>query len=852
MKFIPPVFRVLIVLFALSFTHIASAQVIPYGSFWKYSDNGSVPSSQNGNNWTSTNYDDNAWSEGQAHLGYGDGDENTVINNSIITAYFRKTFTLNNPSQSTVSNFTLVYDDGAIVYINGVEVARVNMPGGLANYNTFASSGSSDNANYAFQVDGSLFNNGENVVAIEVHQRTATSSDISFDLRYDVVNVQDASNYITRGPYLQKATSESMVIRWRTLEPSISKVNYGINANNLNFTETNNTATTEHELEITGLSANTLYHYEIENGESDNVNLSTGLTFKTYPTIGTNAPLRAWVLGDCGTGNNNQRNVRDAYNNLTGTQHTDMMLFLGDNAYVDGTDDEYQYAIFEDMYEEQMKNTVSWSCLGNHDGHSADSDSQTGPYYDIFTFPKSGEAGGMASGTEAYYSFDYGKIHFIVLDSYETNKSIGGTMYNWCQNDIENTLADWIVAFWHHPPYTKGSHDSDTENALVDMRSRFLPMLEANGVDLVLSGHSHSYERSYYLNGHYGLSNTFNSATHTVGDTGSRNGKDDGQGCYEKEEDKGTVYVTAGSSGKAGAGGGALDHPAMYYSMADLGSCLLEINGSELTLNFVRDNGAIEDYFTIKKNKGLEQVFSLKTFLGGNYDAATNLMTDNLRTKNYIPLLDPYLNTTTVDGNVFDLSGGNAIVDWVSVEFRSVDNPADILQTKAYLIQRDGDVVDVNGSDLLVAPDLNSSYYLAVRHRNHLGTMTAGPVDFTGSPVLDFSNPQFATWGNQSQNNLNGVNVMWSGNVTADDKIIFQGANNDPNDIFFGVLTDQDNTTTSVNFTQKGYYKTDVNLDGDVIYQGPGNDQNTIFFNVLQHPSNTSVSTNYTITEQLP
>ena len=68
-------------------------------------------------------------------------------------------------------------------------------------------------------------------------------------------------------------------------------------------------------------------------------------------------------------------------------QITDMMLFIGDNAYNDGTDEQYQTAVFKNMYEDKLKNTVSWSRLGNHDGFTADSDTQTGPYYDIFTFP---------------------------------------------------------------------------------------------------------------------------------------------------------------------------------------------------------------------------------------------------------------------------------------------------------------------------------------------------------------------------------------------------------------------------------------------------------------------------------
>ena len=238
---------------------------------------------------------------------------------------------------------------------------------------------------------------------------------------------------------------------------------------------------------------------------------ASDLSWTTSPTPGTEQPVKAWILGDPGTANDKQRSVRDAYYNHIGNDHTDMILFLGDNAYNLGTDSEYQYAMFENMYEDKLKNTVAWSTLGNHDGHSANSNDQSGPYYDIFTFPTAGEAGGVASGTEAYYSFDYANIHFIVLESYETNKSVGGAMYNWAQSDIQNTSQEWIVAMWHHPPYSKGSHDSDTESALVQMRENFLPMLEENGIDLVLSGHSHSYERSYFLDGHHDDANTFNS-----------------------------------------------------------------------------------------------------------------------------------------------------------------------------------------------------------------------------------------------------------------------------------------------------------------------------------------------------
>ena len=81
-------------------------------------------------------------------------------------------------------------------------------------------------------------------------------------------------------------------------------------------------------------------------------------------------------------------------------------------------------------------------------------------------------------------------------------------MLTWRENDLAETTQKWIIAYWHHPPYTKGSHNSDSESRLVDMRENALPILESSGVDLVLSGHSHSYERSYQLHGHYGTSGT--------------------------------------------------------------------------------------------------------------------------------------------------------------------------------------------------------------------------------------------------------------------------------------------------------------------------------------------------------
>src|SRR6185295_4674728 len=130
------------------------------------------------------------------------------------------------------------------------------------------------------------------------------------------------------------------------------------------------------------------------------------------------------------------------------------------------------------------------------------------------------EAGGVSSGTEAYYSFDFSNAHFICLESYETDRSSGGAMMTWLREDLDSTNQTWVIAFWHHPPYSKGSHDSDDETELIQMRKNALPILEEGGVDLVLSGHSHSYERSYLIDRHYGSSSTFSDSNVVDGGDG--------------------------------------------------------------------------------------------------------------------------------------------------------------------------------------------------------------------------------------------------------------------------------------------------------------------------------------------
>jgi hypothetical protein len=234
-----------------------------------------------------------------------------------------------------------------------------------------------------------------------------------------ILSVGAEASVVTRGPYLQSGTSTAITVRWRTDVPESSRVVYGLAVGALGVSVEDATPTTEHVVTLTGLTPETRYYYAV--GSIDQVLAGDDPShyFITAPVPGDARPTRIWILGDSGTGDQSAMSVRDAYHALTGNAHTDLWLMLGDNAYPDGTDLEYQQTLFE-IYPEMLRKSVLWPTMGNHDAISADSPTQSGVYYDVFSLPTMGEASGFDSGTEAYYSFDWGDVHFVVLDSQDT------------------------------------------------------------------------------------------------------------------------------------------------------------------------------------------------------------------------------------------------------------------------------------------------------------------------------------------------------------------------------------------------------------------------------------------------
>ena len=569
---------------------LSQDMLVPRGATWAYLDNGS----EQGLAWRAPGFDDSSWASGPAQLGYGDGDEATIVSfgpdpqQKHVTTYFRHEFSVVNPSAYTMLDLRLLRDDGAVVYLNGREVVRSALPAGPVRSSVLATERAFEADEEAFAptvLPASQLLQGVNVLAVELHQVSVSSSDASFDL--ELVGTDRA--LLRHGPYLQKVGPDRAVVRWRTSIPVVGELRYGSAPNALGTTLEEASARTEHRLELTGLAPLSEIYYAV--GDTSGATLAGGDSnhrFRTSPPAGSSMPFRAWILGDSGMANADARRVRDAFEAFAAQRPADLILLLGDNAYPWGSDLEYHAALFL-TYAEALLRTPLWPSIGNHE-------QDLGVYQNLFSLPRQGEIGGLASGVEEYYSFDHANVHFVCLDSYYSDRSVGGPMWTWCRDDLAATTQDWSVVFFHHPPYSRGGHDSDNEIWMIEMRENFAPLFEDQGVALVLTGHSHGYERSPLIDGHYGDSSTFDPATMVL-DGGD--GQIGGNGAYLRAPGphNGTVYVVAGSSAKLSPG--PFDHPATVYSALELGSLVLDVHGGRMDVRFLDDQSVVLDSFTL-------------------------------------------------------------------------------------------------------------------------------------------------------------------------------------------------------------------------------------------------------------
>ncbi len=223
--------------------------------------------------------------------------------------------------------------------------------------------------------------------------------------------------------------------------------------------------------------------------------------------------------------------------------------------------------------------------------------------------------------------------------------------------------------------------------------------------------------------------------------------------------------------------------------------------------------------------------------LEGPYSAVTALMHDSLRTRGLIPLSEPYSalgyaypgggGGASIDPAVLVASGSDAVVDWVLVELRQASDPAVILSSCAALLQRDGDVVALDGSSAPTLVAVPGDYHVALRHRNHLAAMTAQPVSLDTLPTtLDLSSPLTSTFGSNARKEVSGRMALWAGDVTFNGQVKYTGSGNDRDPILTRI-----GGTVPTNVVL-GYWREDCTLDGAVKYTGSGNDRDRILQNI--------------------
>jgi hypothetical protein len=447
---------------------------------------------------------------------------------------------------------------------------------------------------------------------------------------------------VTRGAYLQMGNQTSITIRWTTSAASNSRVRIGpayIAGGTYATIVDDGTPTTDHRVTVTGLTADTKYFYSI--GTSISVQQeSANNFFTTAPPANTTRKIKIAAFGDCGREGGVATNQTNSYNGyqtfLTNNSidAADAWLLLGDNAYNVGNTTEYSnsfFAPYDGNTKQILRNHKLYPSPGNHDYNNAgiagttDRRARTWHYFSCFTTPQNAECGGVASTKPNYYSFDIGNIHFLSLDSWgleqtDTDSWMGSVsattvMKNWIAADLLANTKKWIVAYWHHPPYTKGSHNSDTETELVQIRASINVFLETKGVDLVISGHSHAYERSYLLRNFTGNWNTFIAGTHAANSSSAKWNGTAGSAPYKYNTtdvlnpvtplNHGTVYVVAGNSGANNGSTTNFGAYAMPYATINAGVFYLEVEDNRLDGRMINHTtGTTFDKFTIIKDGG--------------------------------------------------------------------------------------------------------------------------------------------------------------------------------------------------------------------------------------------------------
>jgi hypothetical protein len=304
---------------------------------------------------------------------------------------------------------------------------------------------------------------------------------------------------VVRRPYLQQMTSNRVVVVWATRESGVPKVRVAADSTTRTVTGTSRLVPNSrsglgfdyyhHEVAVGSLSAATAYTYDATVNDAP----VTSASFRTAPATGS-GDVAFVAFGDSGTGSAEQRQIAS----LLAADTFDLMVHAGDIAYGNsgGTGDA-SYRTYNDwffgIYAALLPSRALYTTEGNHDSRPSNGNGVA--YLDAFTLPTNGASPAYPDHAERYYSFDYGPVHFVALDTEfafqdATRRS---EQISWLESDLATTAQRWKVAVFHRSPYSAGAeHGSD-----LVVRGAFGPIFEQYGVQLVISAHEHIYERAF-------------------------------------------------------------------------------------------------------------------------------------------------------------------------------------------------------------------------------------------------------------------------------------------------------------------------------------------------------------------
>jgi hypothetical protein len=539
-----------------------SATLIERNSIWKYNDT----NTDQGTAWRSESFDAGAWKTGKGPLGYPAGDANgtfgpissgTLVDNrsnpnAYITYYFRNTFDIPAEDLAKIDklDLTVGIDDGYVMYINGTEVRRLYMPEGDIDWQTWAtyvnepsSAEGTDTANITAAALP-LLKSGTNTVAVEVHNRDNTSSDIYFDMRLTASGDGSVPAATVKNAVLNIGANEGeRNIVWYSDSEAAGEARLALKSDMIgdefpavyqSFAAARTASSVSdfgsYSAAITGLSANTEYVYRVGNDEG----LSEIYGFKTGDFGGAFSFLAAGdpQIGSSGNAGNDTVGWTATLNHAKNWfgPDVDFLISLGDQVETSNNENEYNGFLTPDY----LRSVTLATNIGNHDSSSM---SNGVNYKEHFNMPNSSASLGL-TGAGGDYWYAYNGVLFMSINTNnrstaEHSAFLSGAIdgYKAANGGAEPT---WKIVSFHHSIYSSASHTTDSD--IRERRNELSPVFAQFGIDAVLAGHDHVYTRSLMMDGMTPITDGYTA---------------DGSNpyaAYTKANPNETLYITANSA----------------------------------------------------------------------------------------------------------------------------------------------------------------------------------------------------------------------------------------------------------------------------------------------------------------